>query len=58
MAKYIDVESDYFYIKGREDEKIGFITFLLKEGSRTFEQIAEIVGTTIGNTFSLLRLKN
>lgn len=55
MAKHLDVKNDYLYIKGREDEKIGFVTFLLKEGNRTFEQIADIVGTTVDFVKSVQR---
>jgi hypothetical protein len=47
MAKYLDVKNDYFYIKGLEDEKIKFITYLIKEGNKTFEQIADIAETTV-----------
>ena len=55
MAKYLDVKNDYLYIKGREDEKIGFVTFLLKEGNRTFEQIADIAGATVDFVKSVQR---
>ena len=51
IAKYLDVESDYFFIKGqetaREKEKTKFVTFLIQEGNRTFEQIAAITGATV-----------
>jgi hypothetical protein len=47
MAKYMDVESDPFFIKGQEKELLKFVSFLLKEGNRTFEQIADIAGTTV-----------
>lgn len=47
MAKYLDVESDPFFIKGQEKELLKFVTFLLKEGNRTFDQIADIAGTSV-----------
>ena len=47
MAKYIDAESDYFFIKGQEKEQFKFVAFLLHEGNRTFEQIADIAGVAV-----------
>ena len=47
MAKHIDVESDYFYIKGRADEKIGFVESLLRKTQHTFDQIADIAGVSV-----------
>ncbi len=47
MAKYFDVENDPFFIKGQEKELSKFVAFLLREGNRTFEQIADIADTTV-----------
>ena len=63
MAKYIDVENDYFFIKGkqegqniaREKEQLKFVKYLLQEGNRTFEQIADIAGTTVDFVKSVQR---
>jgi hypothetical protein len=59
MAKHLDVENDYFFIKGqdkaRQEEKARFITFLLQEGSRTLDQIADIAGTTVDFVKSVQR---
>jgi hypothetical protein len=59
MAKHLDVENDYFFIKGqdkaRQEEKARFITFLLQEGSRTLDQIADIAGSTVDFVKSVQR---
>lgn len=47
MAKYLDVENDYLFIKGREKELTKFVIYLLQEGNRTLEQIADIAGATV-----------
>jgi hypothetical protein len=63
MAKYLDVKNDYLYIKGqkdgqdiaREKEQTKFVTFLLQEGSRSFEQIADIAGVAVDFVKSVQR---
>jgi hypothetical protein len=63
MAKYLDDKNDYLYIKGqkdgqdiaREKEQTKFVTFLLQEGSRSFEQIADIAGVAVDFVKSVQR---
>ena len=59
MAKYIDVESDYFFVKGqetaREKELTKFVTNLLQKLNLPFEQIADIAGTTVDFVKSVQR---
>ncbi|MCA0230081.1 MAG: hypothetical protein LCH91_06420 [Bacteroidetes bacterium] len=59
MAKHLDVENDYFFIKGqdkaRQEEKTRFITFLLQEGSRTLDQIADVADATVDFVKSVQR---
>jgi hypothetical protein len=55
MEKHLDVENDYFFIKGQEKELTKFITYLLQEENRTFEQIADIAGTTVDFVKSVQR---
>ena len=63
MAKYIDVENDYFFIKGkqegqniaREKELTKFVTNLLQKLNLSFEQIADIAGTTVDFVKSVQR---
>ena len=47
MGKYLDVENDYFFVKGQEKEQFKFVAFLLREGNRTSEQIADIAGVAV-----------
>ena len=51
MAKYIDLESDYFFIKGKqeaqESEQKKFVTNLLQKLDLTVSQIADIAGVTV-----------
>lgn len=55
IAEYIKEERDVLYLRGldkgheqaRQEEKTRFITFLIQEGSRTFDQIANIAGATV-----------
>ena len=47
MAKHLDVKNDYLYIKGREDEKIGFVERLLSKTQHTLDQIADIAGVSL-----------
>jgi hypothetical protein len=47
IAEYIKEERDVLYLRGQENEKIKFITYLIREGNKTFEQIADIAGTTV-----------
>jgi hypothetical protein len=46
MEKHFDVKNDYLYIKGQQDAKKEFVIFLIEEKGRTFDQIADIAGTT------------
>ena len=55
MAKYLDVKNDYLYIKGREDEKIGFVTNLLTESDFTIDKIAKIAGVAVDFVKSVQR---
>ncbi len=47
MAKYIDAENDYLYIRGQQKEQEKFVSYLLNEASRTLEQIADIAGVSV-----------
>jgi hypothetical protein len=51
MAKYIDAENDYLYIKGqkeaKEKEQTKFVHFLLQENKYTFDQISDIAGVSV-----------
>ena len=62
IAKYIDEKKDVAFLLGldkgqaiaqereknaRETELTKFVIYLIKEGSKTFEQIADIAGTTV-----------
>lgn len=55
MAKYLDVESDPFFIKGQEKEQMKVVTNLLQKLNLTFEQIADIAGTTVDFVKSVQR---
>lgn len=51
MAKYIDAENDYLYIRGqkeaRESEQTKFVKNLLTKVNLTIEQIADIAGVSV-----------
>ena len=47
IAEYIKEERDVLYLRGQENEKAKFVTYLLREGNKTFEQIADIAETTV-----------
>ena len=47
IAEYIKEERDVLYLRGQENEKTKFVTYLIKEGNKTFEQIADIAETTV-----------
>ena len=47
MAKYIDAENDYLYIKGQQNEQEKFVTNLLAKLNLTTEQIADIAGVSV-----------
>lgn len=55
IAKYIDEEKDVAFLVGREKEQMKFVTYLLKEGTKTFNQIADIAGVTLGFVKSVQR---
>lgn len=51
MAKYIDEESDYFFIKGKklaeETQQTKFVNNLLQKLDLTINQIADIAGVSV-----------
>lgn len=47
MAKYIDAENDYLYIKGQKDEQEKFVTNLLVDSNFSIERIAKITGVSV-----------
>lgn len=47
MAKYIDAENDYLYIRGKQEEQIKFVTNLLAQTDFDVEKIANIANVTI-----------
>lgn len=47
MAKYIDAENDYLYIKGQQKEQEKFVTNLLEKLNLSTEQIADIAGVSV-----------
>ena len=47
IAEYIKEERDVLYLRGQENEKAKFVTYLIREGNKTFEQIADIAETTV-----------
>jgi hypothetical protein len=47
IAKYIDAENDYFFIKGKETEQTKFVKNLLTESDFTIDKIANIAGVSI-----------
>jgi len=46
MAKYIDAENDYLYIKGQQNEQEKFVTNLLTDSDFSAEKIAKIAGVS------------
>jgi hypothetical protein len=55
MAKYIDAESDYFFIKGQETEQTKFVKNLLQKLDLTLTQIADIAGVSVDFVKSVQR---
>jgi hypothetical protein len=55
MAKYIDAESDYFYIKGQENEQTKFVKNLLTDSDFTIDKIAKIAGVAVDFVKSVKR---
>jgi hypothetical protein len=55
MAKYIDAESDYFYIKGQETEQTKFVKNLLTDSDFTIDKIAKIAGVGVDFVKSVKR---
>ncbi|MFN3379273.1 MAG: hypothetical protein ACK41O_07435 [Runella zeae] len=55
IAKYIDEKKDVAFLLGLDKgqaiaqrrELTKFVTYLIREGNKTFEQIAEIADTTV-----------
>ena len=46
MAKYIDAENDYLYIRGQQNEQEKFVTNLLTDSDFSAERIAKIAGVS------------
>ena len=63
IAKYIDEKKDVAFLLGldkgetnaRAKEQTKFITYLLQEGTKTFDQIADIAGATVDFVKSVQR---
>ena len=47
IAELINEERDVLYLRGQKKEITKFVTYLLQAGDKTFEQIADIVGTNV-----------
>ncbi len=47
IAEYIKEERDVLFLRGLDKGKESFVMYLLKEGNKTFEQVADIAGTTV-----------
>ena len=51
IAEYIKEERDVLFLrgldKGKEQEQVKFVTYLLQEGNKAYDQIADIAGTTV-----------
>jgi hypothetical protein len=47
IAEYIKEERDVLYLRGQEREQTKFVSYLLEEGNKTFEQIADIAGVAV-----------
>jgi hypothetical protein len=47
IAKYIDEEKDVAFLVGFDKGKESFVLYLLQEGTKTFNQIADIAGVTV-----------
>ena len=47
IAKYIDEERDVAFLVGFDKGKETFVTYLLKEASKTIDQIADIAGVSV-----------
>ena len=47
IAEYIKEERDVLYLRGQEREQTKFVSYLLQEGNKTFEQIADIAGVAV-----------
>ncbi len=59
IAEYIKEDRDVLYLrgldKGKEKEQIKFVTYLLKEGNKTLEQIAETAEVSVDFVKSVQR---
>jgi hypothetical protein len=47
IAKYIDEEKDVAFLVGFDKGKELFVLYLLQEGTKTLNQIADIAGVTV-----------
>jgi hypothetical protein len=47
ITKYIDEKRDVGFMIGQEKAQIKFVTFLLQDDNRTFDQIADITGVSV-----------
>ncbi len=59
IAEYIKEERDVLFLrgldKGKEKEQVKFVTYLLQEGNKAYDQIADIAGTTVDFVKSVQR---
>ena len=47
IAEYIREERDVLFLRGLDKGKESFVKYLLNEGNKTFEQIADITGVSV-----------
>jgi uncharacterized protein YerC len=47
IAKYMKDENDILFIVGKKQAQERFVTYLLQEGNKTLDQIANITGTSV-----------
>jgi predicted HTH domain antitoxin len=47
MAKYIDAENDYLFIRGKKETEERIIINLLAKMSLTLDQVADIAGVSV-----------
>lgn len=47
IAEYIKEERDVLFLRGLDKGKESFVKYLLNEGNKTFEQIADITGVSV-----------
>ena len=47
ILDYVSEERDVLYMRGQEKVQNQFVTYLLREGDKTPEQVAEIAGVSV-----------